>query len=543
MVQPQVEELLNEAPLLLTNLSYSLIRQFAALILSYLFAIPYGIAAARSRRAESVMLPILDVLQSVPILGFFPVAVLFFISILGGSRLGVELAAIFLIFTSQAWNLAFSTYESVSAIPSELFEASKAFKLGRMGMILKLYLPSCVPKLVYNGMMSWAGGWYFLVAAEIITIGSEEYKVPGIGSYIAEATYTGDLGQALLGLGALIFSVVIVDLLLWAPLREYAERFRYEAFTAQEMGQPTLYQRSLKWLEKHLRRPSLPIVRLRELEKTKEILSLVYTPLPRVKTHIKFIRILLIVFTVALITFTFYYGGGWVINGVSWFIKSLKEPQALIELSLLPQALFSSIARLSLAYLASLGWSLPLAAWLAGRARATLFSVLDVLASIPATALFPLIINLTIHLPHGLFLTSVILTMTGMQWYILFNLIGGFRSIPSDVVEAARSFGLRRLSLWRRVMLPAVMPALVTGSITGWGGGWNALIVSEYINYGGEVYTVLGLGALLDKAAYELGNLPLLLILLISMTATIVLMNRVVWRRAYHYVLDRYRFE
>jgi len=542
-MQPQAEGLLTETLLLLSNLSYSLLRQFTALILSYLFAIPYGIAAARSRKAESVMLPILDILQSVPILGFFPVAVLFFIAIFGGSRLGVELAAIFLIFTSQAWNLAFSTYESVSAIPNELFDASSAFRLGRVGRIMKLYLPSCVPKLVYNGMMSWAGGWYFLVAAEIITIGSEEYKVAGIGSYIAESTYSGNLSHALLGLGALIFSVVMVDLLLWAPLRDYAERFRYEAFAAQEMGQPTFYLRSLKWLEKRLRRPSLPTVRLRSLEKTKEIISVVYTPLPKVKAYLKFVRILSIILVAALVSLTLLYQYGEVIKSVNGFIKSLKEPQFLIELNLLPQALFASIARLGLAYAASLAWTLPLAAWLAWRARAAAFSLLDVLASIPATALFPLIINITIHLPYGLFLTSIILTMTGMQWYILFNLIGGFRSIPSDTVEAARSFGLRGLSLWRKVKLPGVMPALITGSITGWGGGWNALIVSEYINYGGETYTVLGLGSMLDKAAYELGNLTLLLIILVTMTSTIMLMNRVIWRRAYHYVLDRYRFE
>lgn len=542
-MQPQAEGLLTETLLLLSNLSYSLLRQFTALILSYLFAIPYGIAAARSRKAESVMLPILDILQSVPILGFFPVAVLFFIAIFGGSRLGVELAAIFLIFTSQAWNLAFSTYESVSAIPNELFDASSAFRLGRVGRIMKLYLPSCVPKLVYNGMMSWAGGWYFLVAAEIITIGSEEYKVAGIGSYIAEATYSGNLSHALLGLGALIFSVVMVDLLLWAPLRDYAERFRYEAFAAQETGQPTFYLRSLKWLEKRLRRPSLPTVRLRSLEKTKEIISVVYTPLPKVKAYLKFVRILSIILVAALVSLTLLYQYAEVIKSVNGFIKSLKEPQFLIELNLLPQALFASIARLGLAYAASLAWTLPLAAWLAWRARAAAFSLLGVLASIPATALFPLIINVTIHLPYGLFLTSIILTMTGMQWYILFNLIGGFRSIPSDTVEAARSFGLRGLSLWRTVKLPGVMPALITGSITGWGGGWNALIVSEYINYGGETYTVLGLGSMLDKAAYELGNLTLLLIILVTMTSTIMLMNRVIWRRAYHYVLDRYRFE
>jgi NitT/TauT family transport system permease protein len=542
-MQPQVEGLFNEALLLLSNLSYSLLRQFAALILSYLFAIPYGIVAARSRRAESVMLPILDILQSVPILGFFPVAVLFFIAVFGGSRVGVELAAIFLIFTSQAWNLAFSTYESVSAIPNELLEASKAFKVGRIGRIMKLYLPSCVPKLVYNGMMSWAGGWYFLVAAEIITIGSEEYRVPGIGSYIAEATYSGNLGHALLGLGALIFSVVIVDLLLWAPLRGYAERFKYEAFAAYEVKQPALYQRSLKWLEKRLKRPSLHTARLRGLEKTtREIVSIVYRPLPKVKIHAKLIRILLIGLVVVLVTFISLSQYGRLVKSVGGFVGALKEPRFLEELSLLPQALLASLARLSLAYVASLAWTLPLAAWLAWRGAAV-FSILTVLASIPATALFPLIINVTIHLPYGLLLTSIILTMTGMQWYILFNLIGGFRSVPSDIVEAARSFGLRRLSLWRKVMLPAVMPALITGSITGWGGGWNALIVSEYINYGGETYTVLGLGSMLDRAAYELGNLNLLLITLITMTSTIVLMNKVIWRRAYHYTLDRYRFE
>jgi NitT/TauT family transport system permease protein len=540
-MQPQVEGLLNEALLLLSNLSYSLVRQFAALVLSYLFAIPYGIVAARSRRAESVMLPILDILQSVPILGFFPVAVLIFIAVFGGSRVGVELAAIFLIFTSQAWNLAFSTYESVSAIPNELLEASKALRLGRVGRMMKLYLPSCVPKLVYNGMMSWAGGWYFLVAAEIITIGSEEYRVLGIGSYITEATYSGNLSHALLGLGALIFTVVVVDLLLWAPLRDYAERFKYEAF-AHETRQPTFYQRSLKWLEKRLKRPSLPTARLHGLEKSKEIISVVYRPLSKVEMHTKLIRILLISVVVVLVTFILLSQYERLVKNIVGFVESLKEPQSLKELSLLPQALLASIARLSLAYVASLAWTLPLAAWLAWRGAA-IFSLLGVLASIPATALFPLIINVTIHLPYGLFLTSIILTMTGMQWYILFNLIGGFRSVPSDIVEAARSFGLRRLSLWRTVMLPAVMPALITGSITGWGGGWNALIVSEYINYGGETYTVLGLGSMLDRAAYELGNLTLLLIILITMTSTIVFMNRVIWRRAYHYTLDRYRFE
>jgi NitT/TauT family transport system permease protein len=307
--------------------------------------------------------------------------------------------------------------------------------------------------------------------------------------------------------------------------------------------QPALYQRSLKWLEKRLKRPSLHTARLRGLEKTtREIVSIVYRPLPKVKIHAKLIRILLIGLVVVLVTFISLSQYGRLVKGVGGFVGALKEPRFLEELSLLPQALLASLARLSLAYVASLAWTLPLAAWLAWRGAAV-FSILTVLASIPATALFPLIINVTIHLPYGLLLTSIILTMTGMQWYILFNLIGGFRSVPSDIVEAARSFGLRRLSLWRKVMLPAVMPALITGSITGWGGGWNALIVSEYINYGGETYTVLGLGSMLDRAAYELGNLNLLLIVLITMSSTIVLMNRVIWRRAYHYTLDRYRFE
>ncbi|MCP8320750.1 MAG: ABC transporter permease subunit, partial [archaeon] len=204
----------------------SLIRILIAFLISLAFAIPYGIIAARKARAEKILIPILDILQSVPILGFFPAAVFFFIALFGGSWLGVEFAAIFLIFTSMAWNLTFAVYEQVSSIPKDIEEASESFGVKGLMKIRRLYIPATIPKLVYNGIMSWAGGWYFLVAAEIISLGSKTYILPGIGSFLASSAYKGDFGNAFLGLGALITTILLIDIFVWRPLEAYANRFK-----------------------------------------------------------------------------------------------------------------------------------------------------------------------------------------------------------------------------------------------------------------------------------------------------------------------------
>lgn len=538
---------------LLIYTSYSLSRLIIALIISYIFGILYGIAAARSRRSESALLPILDVLQSVPILGFFPAAIFFFIAIFEQSWLGIELAAIFLIFTCQAWNLAFSTYESVSSIPNDLREASNAFHLKGLSRFRNLILPACVPKLVYNGMMSWAGGWYFLVAAEIIILGSTTYNLPGIGSYIAGSVYSANIIGTIIGLFFLILAVLAFDLLIWRPLRNYAENFRYEPVIIERtkirsfLPTSTLARissltprlaLSSQYLPEHV--PS----RVRDIAGSMHYIT--KKPQTFLTKHGRFIlffsiiSVILIVIIISIQQVLFYIP---ILPRISESI--MRDILLIQELSVIPIALGSSLIRLFLAYVLSVAWTLPLAVLIASKRKnfGTNMFIIQVLAAIPATAIFPIIILATIDLPGGIQLTSVILTMTGMQWYLLFNLIGGMIAIPSDLIETSNMHKLTGVNKWKKLILPAVMPSFVTGSITAWGGGWNALVITEYIVFGNDIFAVLGIGALLDIAAYELGSVSLLLLIIVIMVATIMIIDKLIWRPLYNYVLSKYLME
>ncbi|WP_455282626.1 ABC transporter permease subunit [[Eubacterium] cellulosolvens] len=538
---------------LLIYTSYSLSRLIIALIISYIFGILYGIAAARSQRSESALLPILDVLQSVPILGFFPAAIFFFIAIFEQSWLGIELAAIFLIFTCQAWNLAFSTYESVSSIPNDLREASNAFHLKGLSRFRNLILPACVPKLVYNGMMSWAGGWYFLVAAEIIILGSTTYNLPGIGSYIAGSVYSANIIGTIIGLFFLILAVLAFDLLIWRPLRNYAENFRYEPVIIERtkirsfLPTSTLARissltprlaLSSQYLPEHV--PS----RVRDIAGSMHYIT--KKPKTFLTKHGRFIlffsiiSVILIVIIISIQQVLFYIP---ILPRISESI--MRDILLIQELSVIPIALGSSLIRLFLAYVLSVAWTLPLAVLIASKRKnfGTNMFIIQVLAAIPATAIFPIIILATIDLPGGIQLTSVILTMTGMQWYLLFNLIGGMIAIPSDLIETSNMHKLTGVNKWKKLILPAVMPSFVTGSITAWGGGWNALVITEYIVFGNDIFAVLGIGALLDIAAYELGSVSLLLLIIVIMVATIMIIDKLIWRPLYNYVLSKYLME
>lgn len=537
--------------MLLLYTLYSLLRMFVALIISYLFAVPYGIAAARSSRAEKVLMPLLDVLQSVPILGFFPAAIFFFIAVFQETWVGIELASIFLVFTSQAWNLAFAVYEAVSAIPAELEEASSTLRLGTFEKIRRLYLPACVPKLVYNGMMSWAGGWYFLVAAEMITIGSKEYRLPGIGRYLAEATYGGDYLGTAVSLTLLVATILIVDIILWQPLRTLAERYKYEAVSLERASHYTLFHLSrFAWFRSHLRLPYNGVKRVFSPPQfeplVKRVLREAKKPIGVLERYGRVIfsaaAFVLLLWLLAANASTFlnlpYY--------VRTFFEGLRSAEVVSKLNLIPAALGLSVLRLLMAYFLSVAWTLPLAVKIAGGGKgvdSSVFTALETLASIPATALFPVIVVAAMKLPGGFDAASVILTMTGMQWYLLFNLIGGARSVPSDLIEAAQTYGVKGLEKWRKLLLPAMLPSFVTGSITAWGGGWNALVVSEYAAFGSGALYVTGIGALLDIAAYELGSISLLIVCVSVMVVTIIAVNRLLWRRLYRVVLSRCRLD
>src|ERR1700719_1084632 len=532
----------HSVPVSIRHLPYyafcSFYRMLAAYIIALVFSIVYGMAAARGGLYERILIPAIDIAQVVPVVGFFPAAVYFFVALAHGSRLGVEMAAVFLIFTSQAGNLALGVSESIRTIPDDSREALEAFGANGWLRFRKLSLPACVPKLVYNSILSWVAGWYFLIACEIITAGPSTYRLPGLGSFLMEAANRGRNGEMALGLLALLLIIVLMDLVVWQPLSVWAEKFRYE-FTAGAEA-----ERSLGMLHAiGLLGPSVyRAVRLvvRPLVVIVQGLLDAIPPLgPRSRERVA--RTARVAGFAALIVFVgvFIYA---LIRGFDLLLRSLLMPWPK-EVWQIPAATVASTIRMVIAYAISLGWTLPCALAAADnpRFKRWLSPVAEIVGSMPATALFPVIVVFVVQVTGGMNLASILLILTGMQWYLLFNLLAGINQVPEDLKEAARSFGLSRVARWRKLILPAVTPSLITGSITGWGGGWNALILSEYFVYNNQTHEVLGIGSLLDAATYKSGNGVMILLSLLSMIAVVLLLNRLMWRQLYNLATERYR--
>ncbi len=515
-------------------------RMLTAYVVALLFSLFYGTAAASSRMAERILLPVIDVAQSVPVVGFFPAAIYFFVALTHGGRLGIELAAIFLIFTSMAWNMALGVYESVRTIPADSLEALDAFGASRWLKLRRLILPACVPKLVYNSILSWMAGWYFLIACEIITAGPAHYQLPGLGSFLMSAADKGRSGEMLAGLSILLAIIVLMDAVVWQPLSIWAEKFRYEFAASTEpsrsLGMLDALSAVGPLITRLLRALLHPLFRAirRALRSTPPFNPAAH---PGVMRATQYARITLVVSLALLLTYA-------VIDGTIALVSELLQPWPALARSI-PAATVCSILRLLAAYLISLAWTVPcaIAASENQRFARRLTPIAQIVGSIPATALFPLIVVFVIHVTGGMNLASILLILTGMQWYLLFNLLGGVSQIPADLKEAVRSFGLGRLATWRKLTIPAMIPSLLTGSITAWGGGWNALILSEYFVYRGHTYKVFGLGALLDGATYQGGSGVMILLSLLSMVLVVILLNRLVWRRLYDLATERYRIE
>jgi NitT/TauT family transport system permease protein len=525
----------------ISNLPYyafcSFYRMLAAYVLSLIFAISYGLGAARNPRNERIMIPAIDVAQSVPVIGFFPAAIYFFVAISGGGRLGVELAAIFLIFTSQAWNMALGVYEAAKTIPVDSLEALDSFGVTGWMRLKRLYLPASVPKLVYNSILSWVAGWYFLVACEIIAVGSASYKLPGLGSFLMEAADKGRTGELIAGLVTLLVIIVLMDVLVWQPLSIWAQKFRYEFAASESAGTTRIYD-LIASLGVNIRRFMRTLVHPIAVLFGRIAQYAAALRLGAVMARLaKPLRIAWLVTLAALIA----YGLG---DGLLALIRTLREPWPS-EARMIPAAAGASLVRLVIAYAISLAWTLPctLAASDNPRVDRWIAPLSEIAGSMPATALFPVIVLFVIRLTGNMNLASILLVLTGMQWYLLFNLLAGARQVPADLKEAARSFGLSRSATWRKVTVPALTPSLITGSITAWGGGWNALILSEYFVYRGHHYEVLGLGTLLDQATYQSGNGTMILLSLLSMVLIVMGLNRLVWRPMYNFATQRFRVD
>ena len=567
---------INFINLLIDSVS-SVYRMFAALGLSFVAAIIIGITAARKPLASKIIIPIIDILQSIPILGFFPAAIAFFITLFNGSAIGIEMAAVFLIFTSMVWNMIFSVYESVLSIPSELLETSYAYRANPLLQLRRLYLPASIPRLIYNSIMSWAAGWYFLTAAEIISLGSKTFTIRGLGSLLGNSVYSGQYIQAVIALAILILIILLTDFFVWRPLESYANRFKYDysSSTSRTTTTTAVHEHHLRHLGLYLARlisrssaafSSLhlsdfliknprPLIYTKSSRLIEALAKAVYSSESRIfpivyqwfgnkRNQKAFVSIALLILTFSVIllviqerevihkSFSALYGA---------YYSLYIDPQSTKIISQIPLALLLSYFRLTAAYLLALAWTIPVAIKIANNPRFDrILPLFQTFAAIPATAFFPFVIVVVNYVPGGFEFLSILLILTGMQWYILFNLIGGVRSIPGDIEETARAFRVTKGQYVKRVLFPSIYPSFITGSITGWGGGWNSLIVAEYLVFGYKTYLVLGMGSLLDKAAYNIGNTILILLIVGIMSAIIVMINRLVWRRLYRKVIRKY---
>jgi NitT/TauT family transport system permease protein len=533
----------------------SFLRMLAAYSASLFFAFLFGLTAARTRMGERFILPLLDILQSIPVVGFFPAAISFFIGISHGHRLGVELAAVFLIFTSQAWNLAFAVYESVKAIPEENEEAVESFGLTQSQRFLRLYLPASIPRLIYNSILSWSNGWFFLVACEIIAVGPVKYNLPGIGSFLAKAAEQENFSLVIWGIVALATMILFLDLFVWKPLMIWSERFRQESTANQDEEDVGIFLNLPKTLSSRLKFLSEPLLKIiaifispirwffRDIifpifwDFPAALVSGVFReiskPVEPIMLRTQKIRSAIGYFALGfLIMFSFFYAWNW-----------LKGPLPPV-ISEIPMAIFYSTLRIAAALAISFAWVLPLVyfTWNRPKIRMMLTTVAQLGASLPATALFPLIILVGIKkMGGGMDMATLVLLTFGIQWYVLFNAISGSAIIPSDLVDATRAFGLSPFATFRKLVFPAIRPALITGAITAWGGGWNALVVAEYVTVKDEVMKVKGLGALLSYSVYELGDGKSITIIILVMVAWILFFNMLLWQPLYHRNLERYK--
>ncbi|MBB4795333.1 ABC transporter permease [Streptomyces nodosus] len=507
----------------------SLLRMFAALALSIAFTFGYAYAAAKSRRLERILIPALDILQSVPVLGFLTVAVSGFIALFPGSMLGLECASIFAIFTSQAWNMTFGFYSSLTSLPRELDELSRSFRFTRWMRFWKVELPAGMIGLVWNGMMSFGGGWFFLVASEAISVNNQQYSLPGVGSYAGAAIADGDLGKVGWAILAMAVMVIGVNFLFWRPLTAWAEKFKNEQSEANEVQRSVVldFLRRSHW-PRLLGRALGPLGR--QLNRAGRVFGTDDRPLAVDPVRRRAGDVCFAVGAGGLIL--------WGLTDLGHYLYDRTGLGVFGEPLLLGLATFARVVLL--VAVATVIW-VPIGVKIGFSPRLTRIAqpVVQVLASFPANFLFPLAVWFFLRTGLSINLGGTLLMALGAQWYILFNTIAGAMAIPTDLREAMDDLGVRGLQRWRRLIIPGIFPSYVTGGITASGGAWNASIVSEVVVFGGTTLTATGLGAYIARAT-ESGDHPQLIAGVAVMSLYVVGLNRLVWRRLYRLAETRY---
>lgn len=507
----------------------SLLRMFLALGLSLLFTFVYATAAARLPRAEKIMMPALDILQSVPILGFLAVTVTGFIALFPGSSLGLEAASIFAIFTSQAWNMAFAFHHSLVSQPAELDEAARNLRLSRWQRFWRMDVPSGMFPLVWNAMMSFGGGWFFLTAAEAISVNNREYALPGIGSYVASAAAQSDTGKVLWAVLAMVLMVIGLNIVFWRPITVWAERFRFEDTKSADAPRSLVLNL--------LRRSHIPGLLGRVLgplvfpvDRVMRVFGLaehrLYVPATRRRVNDVVFAVLVSVVLVV---------------GVFFMLRYIHDTVGFHELwHAVELGAITLIRVIVLLIFATIVW-VPIGVWIGLNPKVSRLAqpVVQVLASFPANFLFPLVAAVLVATGASLQWAGILLMALGAQWYILFNVIAGASAVPNDLREVGANLRLPRRLWWRKLILPAIFPSYVTGAITAAGGAWNASIVAEVVQFGPTTLVATGLGAYIADATRD-GDAPRILVGVLVMSAYVVGINRIFWRRLYSLAQRRY---
>ncbi len=518
------------------NLPYyaarSCLRMFIGLFFSVIFTLAYGYACAKSKKAEKVLIPMLDILQSVPVLGFLTVTITGFIALFRGSLLGLECASIFLVFTAQAWNMTFSFYHSLITLPKDLDEAATIFRLSKWRKFTTIEVPTAMIGLVWNAMMSFGGGWFFVSVSEALTVNKDTYTLPGIGSYVAKASDAGDNHALMLALITMVVMIVVVDQLFWRPIVAWSEKFKFEMSTG---GEP-----AKSWVLNLIRASKIPRQVSRFFRRMARKTPKVHIQAPKVhfpdrlrpKPN-KWLNDDLIfgIFIGILIVAGVYYGFKFIDQEVH-----ASEVWKCIYLG------FLTLSRvLCIVALATLIWT-PIGVYIGFNTKLAQACqpIVLFLASFPANFVFPYVTFYFLRYNISLSWGSILLMALGTQWYVLFNTIAGAMSVPTPLREMARNFGLRGWHLWRKLIIPAIFPAWVTGAITASGGAWNASIVAEVVSWKHKTLTAPGLGAYITQFT-DPRDIPRVVLGVTIMSFYVVGINRLFWRRLYGLAESRYR--
>ncbi len=509
-------------------------RMFLAVIISFIFTILYATLAAKNKKAGQIMVPILDILQSVPILGYISFAMVGFMRLFPGSMMGPEAAAIFVIFTSQAWNMTFSLYQSLNNLPQELNEASAILRLSAWQKFWRVELPFATPSLVYNTMMSMSGGWFFVVASEAISIGNQDFILPGIGSYIALAISNKDLGAITNAIITMVIVIAIYDQLFFRPLVVWSEKFRYELTSSGHSSSSLvlkLFQRSsiLTIAKKLFLILTRPLLKIRFFNPQK-LAFLVLRDNERSSKYFDSLWYLLLFLSLGLAAIE--------LTNILYDKVSFAE---IIKVTIF--GLITALRVIILIILASILW-VPIGVYIGLRPKLAEFvqPLAQFLAAFPANLLFPIVVILisSNHLNPDIWLSF--LMIFGTQWYILFNVIAGAASFPNDLREVAKNYKIKGFFWWKKIILPAIMPYFLTGAMTAAGGAWNASVVAEIVRWGKVTLHAKGIGSYIALMTDE-ANYYHITLGIIIMSLMVVAMNRFFWNPIHRIAAKKFRFD